>query len=106
MLGPDRRGSAGERLNGPDGDDCGLSKLRRGGSKELCWEKDKGFMRFVVLNAELPNVEGGAPAGVKDLAEDGGGPAGVVEGFEAANEKMLPPWPGRLSGVDGVGLEE
>lgn len=31
-------------------------------------------------NWELPNVDsGGGSAGVKDAAEDGGGPAGVVE---------------------------
>jgi hypothetical protein len=31
-------------------------------------------------NCELPKVEGGGgSAGVKDAAEDGGGPAGVVE---------------------------
>lgn len=28
----------------------------------------------------------GAPAGVKEAAEDGGGPAGVVEGFSARKE--------------------
>lgn len=72
----------------------------------LCLEKDKGFIGLVVLNAELPNDEGGCPAGVNDLDEDGGGPAGVVEGFEAAKEKTLPPWPDRLSGVNGAGLEE
>jgi hypothetical protein len=42
---------------------------------------------------------------VKEAADEGGGPAGVVEGlFEAPNEKAL-----RLdflSGVDGGGLEE
>lgn len=33
-------------------------------------------------NWELPNTEeGGRSLGVNDLTEDGGGPAGVVEGF-------------------------
>jgi hypothetical protein len=41
---------------------------------------------------------------VNDAAEEGGGPAGVVEGlFEAPNEKAL--WLDFLSGVAG-GLEE
>jgi hypothetical protein len=44
----------------------------------------------------------GAPAGVKEAAEDGGGPAGVVEGLSARKEKPVPrPF---LSGVDGAGL--
>lgn len=41
---------------------------------------------------------------MNDPAEDGGGPAGVVEGlFDAAKEKILLV---RFSGVDGVGLED
>lgn len=45
----------------------------------------------------------GAPAGVKEAAEDGGGgPAGVVEGLSARNEKPVPR--PNLSGVDGAGL--
>lgn len=35
------------------------------------------------------NESVGAPAGVKDAADDGGGPAGVVEGFSAM--KLLNP---------------
>lgn len=46
---------------------------------------------------------GGGPTGVKDFAEDGGGPAGVVEGFDMAN--MFLPLFALLSGVSG-GLEE
>lgn len=56
---------------------------------------------------ELPKNElVGAPAGVNDAADDGGGPAGVVEGFSPRKEK-----PGSrdefLSGVAGLpgGLE-
>jgi len=45
---------------------------------------------------------GGAPAGVNEPAEDGGGPAGVVEGLFAPNEKDLFVF---LSGVEGAGLE-
>lgn len=37
--------------------------------------------------------------------DEGGGPAGVVEGFEAPNENRLLPLLGLLSGVAG-GLEE
>jgi hypothetical protein len=56
-------------------------------------------------NSELPKRDaGGGPVGVNDLAEDGGGPAGVVEGLlEAPKEKRLLDL---FSGVDGVGLEE
>ena len=37
---------------------------------------------LAVPTCELPKtVEGGIPAGVKVFADDGGGPAGVVEGF-------------------------
>lgn len=54
---------------------------------------------------ELPKKDcGGCPAGVKDLAEEGGGPAGVVEGFESLKILFLPLLEFR-SGVDG-GLEE
>jgi hypothetical protein len=45
---------------------------------------------------------GGAPAGVNEPTEEGGGPAGVVEGFVAPNEKRLLVF---LSGVEGAGLE-
>lgn len=35
-------------------------------------------------NCELPKtVDGGGPAGVKDVTVSGGGPAGVVDGFSA-----------------------
>lgn len=46
---------------------------------------------------------GGGPMGVKDFAEEGGGPAGVVEGFDMA--KMFLLLLDLLSGVSG-GLEE
>ena len=48
-------------------------------------------------------MDGGAPAGVKDLDEEGGGPAGVVEGFSLKLFRVFE----RLSlpGVEG-GLEE
>ena len=46
-------------------------------SRALALNKDSA-----VPTCELPKtVEGGIPAGVKIFAEDGGGPAGVVEGF-------------------------
>ena len=53
---------------------------------------------------ELPRNEAvGAPAGVNDAAEEGGGPAGVVEGLSPRNEKPEPRgW--FLSGVEGLGL--
>ena len=35
----------------------------------------------------------GRPAGVKDLADDGGGPAGVVEGLSVIFEKLKLFWP-------------
>lgn len=65
-----------------------------------------GFKGLVVPSCELPNSDegGGCPAGVKDPAEEGGGPAGVVEGFEALNTLFLP-WLEFRSGVEG-GLEE
>jgi hypothetical protein len=40
---------------------------------------------------------------VKEATDEGGGPAGVVEGLSPRNEKPLA-W-GLLSGVDGAGLE-
>ena len=44
---------------------------------------------------------------MKDAAEEGGGPAGVVDGlFEAAKENKLLLFPNLLSGVEGSGLEE
>lgn len=48
----------------------------------------------------------GAPAGVNDAADDGGGPAGVVEGLSAKKEKPVPR-DGFRSGVEGLpgGLE-
>ena len=67
--------------------------------------KESGLIGLDGPNMELPNTElGGCPAGVNELAEDGGGPAGVVEGFDIAN--MFLPLPDRLSGVEGAGLEE
>ena len=58
------------------------------------------------FGGELPNLEeGGLPAGVNDIKDEpGGGPAGVVDGFEA---KLLAKGLlfRLLSGVDG-GLEE
>ncbi len=56
---------------------------------------------------ELPNgVDGGGPAGVKDPNAGPGGPAGVVDGFEATLlSKALVRCLGRVSGVEG-GLEE
>lgn len=48
------------------------------------------------------NESDGAPAGVKVAADDGGGPAGVVEGYSPMKEKPLSDL---LSGVDGAGLE-
>jgi hypothetical protein len=42
---------------------------------------------------------------VNEPFDEGGGPAGVVEGFEAPNGKLLLPLFDFLSGVDG-GLEE
>lgn len=42
---------------------------------------------------------------MKEPFDEGGGPAGVVEGFEAPNGKLLLPLFDLLSGVDG-GLEE
>lgn len=54
---------------------------------------------------ELPRYDSdGAPAGVKEACEDGGGPAGVVEGQSPRNEKDIP-FLDFLSGVDGAGLE-
>lgn len=51
---------------------------------------------------ELPRYEAeGAPAGVKLAADDGGGPAGVVEGW--SSKRNIPPREVR-SGVDGGGL--
>jgi hypothetical protein len=42
---------------------------------------------------------------VNEPVDEGGGPAGVVDGFEAPNGKPLLPLLDLLSGVDG-GLEE
>lgn len=42
---------------------------------------------------------------MKDLAEDGGGPAGVVEGFDIPKELGFVSYRVRASGVDG-GLDE
>lgn len=56
---------------------------------------------------ELPKNElVGAPAGVNDAADDGGGPAGVVEGLSPRKEKPVSR-PEFLSGVAGLpgGLE-
>lgn len=48
-------------------------------SRDLLLKSD-----FPVPSCELPkSVGGGAPAGVKDLEDEGGGPAGVVEGLSA-----------------------
>lgn len=52
---------------------------------------------------ELPNVDGGGgSAGVKDAAEDGGGPAGVVEKwfdiFPNSGRSLIGVW---ASGVEG-----
>jgi hypothetical protein len=51
--------------------------------------KLRGLVSVIPCNKELPMYETeGAPAGVKEAAEDGGGgPAGVVEGFSARKEK-------------------
>jgi hypothetical protein len=55
---------------------------------------------------ELPRKdEGSGSVGVNDPVDEGGGPAGVVEGFEAPNGKLLLPLFDLLSGVEG-GLEE
>jgi hypothetical protein len=48
-------------------------------------------------------VSDGAPAGVKEAAEDGGGPAGVVEGSFPKSE--FPPPLEFLFGVRGAGLD-
>ena len=48
-------------------------------------------------------VEGGAPAGVKDFDDEGGGPAGVVEGLSLKPKSCLERF--SLPGVEG-GLEE
>lgn len=54
--------------------------------------------------------EGGGSAGVNDPADDGGGPAGVVEGFEGRPlgdfaKMLIALWP--EPGVEGAcGLEE
>jgi hypothetical protein len=55
------------------------------------------------LICELPNVDGGGgSAGVKDAAEDGGGPAGVVEKwfdiFPNSGRSLIGVW---ASGVEG-----
>jgi hypothetical protein len=42
---------------------------------------------------------------VNEPVDEGGGPAGVVDGFEAPNGKLLLPLLDLLSGVEG-GLEE
>lgn len=41
---------------------------------------------------------------MKDACDDGGGPAGVVDGLSPKNEKVMPFFE-FLSGVDGAGLE-
>lgn len=41
---------------------------------------------------------------MKEACDDGGGPAGVVEGIAPKNEKVIPFFD-FLSGVDGAGLE-
>lgn len=65
--------------------------------------KLRGFVSVIPRMKELPMYESdGAPAGVNEAAEDGGGPAGVVEGLSARNEKPVPR--PLLSGVDGAGL--
>lgn len=62
------------------------------------------------FSGELPKMDdgGGAPAGVNEFVEDGGGPAGVVEGCgkRLLNSALgLPREDRRESGVEG-GLEE
>lgn len=53
---------------------------------------------------ELPRYESeGAPAGVKDAADEGGGgPAGVVDGL--LSPRKIPRTWGVLAGVEGSGL--
>lgn len=54
---------------------------------------------------ELPRYDSdGAPAGVKEAWEDGGGPAGVVDGLSPRKAKDVD-GPESLPGVDGAGLE-
>lgn len=50
----------------------------------------------------------GSPAGVKDAADEmveGGGPAGVVEGWSTLEPNEVAPFLELLSGVEGVGEE-
>jgi hypothetical protein len=61
------------------------------------------LVNFNLLIPELPNVDGGGgSAGVKDAAEDGGGPAGVVEKwfdiFPNSGRSLIGVW---ASGVEG-----
>ena len=77
----------------------GANKLL--GEPEGLWSaKVRGFEAVVPRPIELPRYEAeGAPAGVKLPAEDGGGPAGVVEGSLPRNGFDRPRE--FLSGVEG-----
>ena len=68
-----------------------------------CDAKLGGFCSVTPRMMELPRYDSdGAPAGVNDAAEDGGGgPAGVVEGLAP---KLKPPRCGVFSGVEGAEL--
>ena len=65
---------------------------------------------FPELFCEPPRIEdGGGSTGVKEPAEEGGGPAGVVEGLDARKLEEPRLWVrlALLSGVEGIGgLEE
>jgi len=69
--------------------DLGLLKSCCDVSYDDCCENDSGFTGLgVVPNMELFITEdGGRPAGVNEPPDEGGGPAGVVEGFEAPKSK-------------------
>ena len=61
----------------------------------------------MVPNMELFILDDvGNPAGVNEPPDEGGGPAGVVDGFEAPKAYWLLPLYELLFGVDGGGLEE
>jgi hypothetical protein len=53
--------------------------------------KLRGLVSVIPCIMELPKNEAvGAPAGVKEATEEGGGPAGVVEGLSPRKENPVP----------------